>query len=229
MAEQKKFFGCVTRRERWGFSWRGWLALVLLVVLLARLWIGHVQPFLACTHRVDTKVLVVEGWVHQYVIEDAVREFRNGHYDQIYSTGGPIVGTDGYLNDFNTYASVGAEELVKAGAPADRVHMAPSHVNGRDRTYSSALALRRWFETRGLVVTNFNVLTEDAHARRTWMLFQKAFGSSAGVGVISIPDPDYDPRRWWRYSEGVREILGESIAWLYAEFLFHPDKPSSSS
>jgi len=105
------------------------------------------------------------------------------------------------------------------------VQMVPSHVSGRDRTYSSALALREYFQTNGLAVKSFNVLTEDVHARRTWMLFQKAFGKETAVGIISVPDPDYDPAHWWRYSEGVREILGESIAWLYAEFLFHPEPP----
>ena len=42
------------------------------------------------------------------------------------------------------------------------------------------------------------------------------------IGIIAIPDPDYDARHWWRYSEGVREILGESIAYLYAAWFFRP-------
>ena len=59
----------------------------------------------------------------------------------------------------------------------------------------------------------------------TWILFQKAFGPEVRVGIIAAPDPEYDPTHWWRYSEGVREILGESIAWCYAAILFHPDNP----
>jgi uncharacterized SAM-binding protein YcdF (DUF218 family) len=225
-ASAKKFFGCFTRRERWGLSLRGCVAVILFALLVAGLWVENVQPFLAQTRRVDTKVLVVEGWVHEFVIHAAVTEFQTGHYEKIYTTGGPVVGTDGYLNDFNTSASVGAESLVKAGVPSELVKMVPSHVKGRDRTYSSALALREYFQTNGTAVKAFNVLTEDAHARRTGMLFQKAFGSEATVGIISVPDPDYDPAHWWHYSEGVREILGESIAWFYAAFLFHPEKPS---
>ena len=57
------------------------------------------------------------------------------------------------------------------------------------------------------------------------MLFQDAFGQDVTVGVISAPDPDYDAAHWWRSSEGVREILGESIAYLYAKFVFHPALP----
>jgi hypothetical protein len=225
MATSRKWFGCLTRRERWGLSWRGWLAVWLLVLAAAAGWMWNVQPFLAQTRRVDTRVLVVEGWVHEYAARVALAEFQNGHYERVYTTGGPVAGAGGYVNDFNTSASVGAELMVKVGLAPGLVRMVPSHISGRDRTYSSALKLREYFETNGLAVKSFNVLTEDAHARRTRMLFQKAFGPGVAVGVVSVPDPDYDPQHWWRYSEGVREVLGESIAWGYAALLFHTEKP----
>jgi len=218
----RKFFGLVTREERWGLSWRGWLAIVASFLLVAIVWMLNVQSFLAPTKRQDTNILVVEGWIHPYAIVAAVREFQDGHYEKIYTTGGPVVGTGGYSNDYNTSASVGADLLVKTGIPEKFVQMAPSRISGRDRTYSSALALREWFSTHGQRVKSFNVLTEGAHARRTQLLFQAAFGSAVRVGIVSVPDTDYDAAHWWRYSEGVREVLGESIAYLYAKFLFHP-------
>jgi hypothetical protein len=221
----RKFYGLFTRWERWGLSLRGWLAGLAFFSVAAILWLLNVQPFLAHTQRLDTKIMVVEGWIHEYAIRAAVTEFQTGHYEKIYTTGGPVVGSGGYLNDFNTSASVGAELLVKAGLPASLVQMVPSHVSGRDRTYSSALALREYFQTNGLAVKSFNVLTEDVHARRTWRLFQQAFGEQATVGIVSAPSPEYDAKHWWRYSEGVREILGESIAYLYAALFFHPSAP----
>jgi len=222
---RRRGFGLFTRRERWGLSASGWLVLFFTFAALAVGTFFNVESFLSPTEREDTKVLVVEGWVRSYALQGAVKEFRQEGYEHVYTTGGPVVGMGGYLNDFNTSASVGAEALVRLGLSASVVQMVPSHVSGRDRTYSSALALREYFQTNGLAVKSFNVLTEDVHARRTWMLFQKAFGKETAVGIISVPDPDYDPAHWWRYSEGVREILGESIAWLYAEFLFHPEPP----
>jgi len=84
--------------------------------------------------------------------------------------------------------------------------------------------LRDWLHAHNAASQSINVLTEDAHARRTQMLFQEAFGRATTVGIIAVPNPDYDPRRWWRYSEGVREVLGENIAYMYAEFLFYPEK-----
>jgi hypothetical protein len=218
----RKFCGFFTRRERWGLSWRGWLTVVLLFLLAAIFWLLNVQPFLAQTKRLDTKILVVEGWIQTYAIRAAAEEFKAGSYQEIFTTGGPVVGTGGYINDFNTSASVGAELLVKAGVPEKMVQMVPSHIAGRDRTYSSAVALRDWFREHNMIVHGINVLTEGAHARRTQFLFQKAFGPGVTVGIISVSDPDYDAKHWWRYSEGVREVLGESIAYLYARIFFHP-------
>ena len=60
------------------------------------------------------------------------------------------------------------------------------------------------------------------HARRTRLLFQEAFGSKVAVGVIAVPDDAYDPRHWWRSSEGVRDVVGEAIAYVYARFFFYP-------
>ena len=65
-------------------------------------------------------------------------------------------------------------------------------------------------------------MTEDSHARRTRLLFQKALGNDVTGGIISIPNPDYDAKHRWRYSEGVREVIGEGIAYIYAKLLFYP-------
>ena len=219
----RKFFGLCSRRERWGLTWRGWLGLLLGGLVCVYIFARHVQPFLATTQREHTKILVVEGWIQEYAIKAAVGEFQTNGYEKIYVTGGPVVGTGGYVNDFITSASVGAELLVKNGLATNLVTMTPSHVSGRDRTYSSAVALREWWRAHGVNVTNFNVLTEDAHARRTQFLFQKAFGREVKVGVVAVVDTDYEAAHWWRYSEGVRLILGESIAWIYARFIFRPE------
>jgi hypothetical protein len=133
------------------------------------------------------------------------------------------------VNDYQTAASVGAEGLVNVGVAADAVQMVPSHIIGRDRTYSSAVALRNWLHDNDVSVNSFNVLTEDTHARRTRLLFEEAFGGKVRVGVISIPNLDYDQRHWWRYSQGVKDVLTEGVAYIYAKFLFWPSAAESQS
>ena len=181
------------------------------------------------TDRVDAKVLVVEGWVHDFGVEAAVKEFRTGSYERVFATGGPIVGQGGYISDSHTYASIGAQKLVEYGIPKDAVQIVPSRVMDRDRTYSSAVALRDWFREHQIPVTNINVLTEDCHARRTWLLFSEVFGNDVKVGIISAPNPDYDAGRWWKYSEPVREVIDETVAYIYAKIFFWPGKAKAEN
>jgi len=224
----QKLWGILRRKERWGLSWRGWLLVTSAGLVAAYLAFLNIHPFLAVTHRVNTNVLVVEGWVHRYTIRGGVEEFRNGSYERILTTGGPWTGEGGYTNDYNTSASAAAEMLKKFGVPDDLVQMVPSRVMARERTYSSAVALRDWFREHNTPVHSINVLTEGAHARRTRLLYQKAFGRNVAVGVISVSNPDYNPTQWWRYSDGVREVIGESIAYIYARFFFYPSVSSSN-
>jgi hypothetical protein len=92
----------------------------------------------------------------------------------------------------------------------------------QDRTYACAVALKKWVDERGVQLTRINLVTVGPHARRSRLLFQKSFGKDMPIGVLAVPEPDYDGRRWWRSSLGFRAVTGETIAYLYARFLFHP-------
>lgn len=222
----KKLCGTVVRKERWGLTWRGRLVVAAIGLSILGFVFLESYPFLAITTRVDARVLVVEGWVHQYAMETGAEEFKSGSYERVFTTGGPVLGLGGYVNDFQTAASVGADLLKKAGIPEESIQMVPSHVIGRDRTYSSAVALRKWFREHNMDVPGINVVTEDVHARRTRLLFEKAFGKRIAVGMIAVPNPDYDAKHWWRYSEGVKDILSEGIAYIYARLFFRsPESP----
>jgi DUF218 domain-containing protein len=223
----QKFWRLLRRKERWGLSWRGWLLVTLAALMAAYLAFLNIHPYLAVTRRVNTNVLVVEGWVQRYVLLASAEEFKHGSYERIFTTGGPQDGNGGYVNDYYTAASVAAEGLKKVGIPKDVIQMAPSHVLGRERTYSSAIALRDWFRDHNLAIQSFNVLTQDCHARRTQLLYQEAFGKKVAVGSIAVSNPDYNPKEWWRYSDGVREVIGEGIAYIYARFFFYPSVSSS--
>ncbi len=214
--------GFLTRHERLGLSWRGRLLLAVLAMTVGAVLLLTVHPFLAAKGRVDTSILVVEGWVHDFAIRAGAQEFNRGGYSRVFTTGGPVTGSGGYTTDANTTANVGADLMRKAGVSAEFVQMVPAKMMGRDRTYSSAVALRDWFREHHMEVRSLNVVTEGVHARRTRLLFQKAFGAGVPVGIIAVPNPDYDAKRWWYYSDGVREVVGEVVAYVYARLFFHP-------
>ena len=224
VTQKSRFFGLVNRRERWGLSWKGRLVIGLLIVGLATGLTYGLYPFLAVTHRVNTDALVVEGWVHQYAIRAAINDFNAGHYQRVFTTGGPIAGMGGYTNDYNTSANLGAGRLRAEGFSPDLIQMVPSRISDRDRTYSAAQALRDWFRENHVTLRGINVVTEDVHARRSRLLFQEAFGRGVKVGIIAVPNPDYDASRWWRYSEGVRDVISESVSYVYVKLFFWPSR-----
>lgn len=126
-----------------------------------------------------------------------------------------------------TYVDWGATKLRRLGMPDDLVQPVTCWEGQNDRTYHSALALKKWFRESGLHPNSIDVVTQGPHARRTRLLFQLTFGNEVRVGIIGVRDTDYDPVHWWRSSEGVRDVIDEWIAYLYARFLFSPPQEVS--
>ena len=221
-ASRTKLAGLIIRKECWRLSWRGWVALLFAGIVLALTLQYTLYGFLAVADPVPpSECLVVEGWMQADELRQAYAEFKQGGYRLIITSGCRV--TDQWDPKLVvTYADWAASKLRRIGVPNDLIQAVPSYVQRKDRTYSSAVAVREWMERQGIHVTQLNVVTEGAHARRSRLLFQKAFGSNVKIGVIPIEDEQFDPAQWWRTSEGVREVLGESIAYIYARCFFYP-------
>jgi len=177
-------------------------------------------PFLAVNRPVKADVLVVEGWVADYALAFTAREFHAGHYTRLYSTGGPL-SKGSYLIKYKTFADLGALTLRALDLDSNAVVAVPAPESRLDRTYQSALALRKQLSESAQTVKAINVVTIGAHARRTRLIYQHAFGDGMAIGVIAVPHADYDCKRWWRFSAGWRDVVGESCGYVYAR-LFSP-------
>src|SRR5438045_999043 len=92
----------VTRRERWGLSLYGWLALLGLVAGTSAFVFFTIYPFLAVTDTIPGDILVVEGWVHDYAIVAAINEGRARGATEIFTTGGPTRGNGSDRSDYAT-------------------------------------------------------------------------------------------------------------------------------
>jgi hypothetical protein len=90
----------------------------------------------------------------------------------------------------------------------------------KDRTYQAALGLKEWLAGHDAWVKSFNLVTIGPHARRSWLTFQQAFGSTTDVGIVALKDPSYDVEHWWRTTEGMQEVPWETIAYVYARLYF---------
>ena len=195
------------------------LALVASLVFGAR----RLHPFLAVNAPVRGGVLVVEGWAPDWAMEEAAAEFRQHHYDMLFVTGIPIE-RGVHLCEYKTYAELGAATLLKLGLGTNVVQAVPTPGVRVDRTYASAAALKRWLREHGMAATRLNLITSGVHARRSRLLYQKAFGKGVEVGVMAAPVKEYDAGGWWRSSAGFRLVIGETLAYGYARVLFRAPK-----
>lgn len=222
----RPFLGLLHRRECLLPTVRGWLAILFLLGVISVGAFRGVYSFLAVQDSLPGGVLVAEGWAPDYTLAETLSEFRRHPYLGIYVTGIPME-KGGVLSEYKTYAELSAACLIRLGADPQSVHAVPSLPARQDRTYATALALRGKLREQGVAGDRLNVITLGAHARRTRLLFEKAFGPAARIGIVAVPHRDFDPTRWWRSSQGFRIITGEVIAYCYARFLFRPERDAA--
>lgn len=221
MEQKKLFLGLLRRRQCWVPTLRGWVLAALSVAALALLGLREMGPFLTVSDPVPGGVLVIEGWAPDYVMEVAAAEFKRNHYAKLFVTGLPVE-QGSFLSAYTNFANAGVATLLKLGLSTNDLQAVPATQVRRDRTYNMAVALKKWLREHDQSPTKVNLITSGPHSRRSRLLFEKALGRGVTVGTLAIPPNDYDERRWWNSSQGVRVVIGEALAYGYARLLFHP-------
>ena len=223
MEENKVLWGFLSRRQCLVPTLRGWLVLIVSLAALAIIGARQTGRFLTLSDPVQGGVMVIEGWAPDYALEAVIAEFHRNHYEKLFVTGLPLE-RGAPFSEYKTYAELSAAILIKMGMSSNVVQAVPAVQVRRDRTYAMATSLKRWMAEHGMAPTKVQIMTVGPHARRSRLIFEKAFGKGVKVGVTAIPSPDFDPAHWWTSSEGVRSVIGEALAYAYARVLFHPPK-----
>jgi hypothetical protein len=212
--------GLFKRRELWFPTWRGWLLLLVLAGLGGLGAALGTVPFLAPIQPRHRGVLVVEGWVPDYALEQAKAVFESHPYKLMVLTGVPI--DQGFhIAKEKNFAQLAASTLKQLGVKEDLLVPIACPTVPRDRTYSTAQRVKTWLDGQGSA-EGVDVLTLGVHARRTWLLYRMALGKQYPTGVIAATDRRFDTRHWWKTSSGFRTVTSEVIAYLYAKLLFNP-------
>ena len=160
-------------------------------------------------------MLVVEGWLPDYAIEAAMAEFKSGEYKLLITLGAPLP-RGAYLSEYKTCAELAAATLVALGFNPEQLQVVPGTSALEGRTHNAAMALKHHFANSDEPsIQSMNVFTLGPHARRTQLVFRKVFPTPMRVGIIGTKVLAYDECNWWKSSEGVRTVVGESIAYLY--------------
>lgn len=207
----------IERQEIWMLTFQGWLIAFFVSICILFFIFTNLYSFLAVTSPIKTDVMVIEGWITDGALKQAVAEIERGNYSQIFTTGIPVeIGH--YLAKYKTFADICTASLREMGVPESKIISVPTPGVIKDRTEAGAVAFQKWLEHENYQVKSVNLFTANAHARRSWLIFKRVLEPHMKVGIIASVPENYTPQTWWKTSEGVRVVLSESIAYLYALF-----------
>ena len=218
-----KLFRLTTIRESRVLTPVGWAALSIAFGFVLVSIILFIHPFLAPTKPVGGDVLVVDvlSWLSDYDLKEVKNKFEKGRYKLLITVGRKYeVGHP--LAHYKSIADGAASRLYAQGVlPGKIIPVAITVYPRTDRAYHKAVVVKKRLNKMGFIRASIDVISIGVHARRSWVLFKKVF-PLIDAGVISITPNSYDTSRWWLLSEGVRSVISESIAYIYARFIFSP-------
>lgn len=205
----------VHRKTVWRPTLLGKILLLIIGLAGCRMSAPFLYRFLSPSTAPAGDFLVVEGWIPDTFLIQMKSLAAEQNYQKIYCTGGPLeVGH--FLSEYDTWAKVGAERLIRSGFPRSKVVEAPARSIQKDRTYASAIGLRNLLlKNKILDGVHIDLITFGPHARRSRVLYQKALGTNARVGVLSVEPDSYNGTNWWKSSEGFRGVVYELLAYGY--------------
>ncbi len=204
----------------------GWFFLLLIFVATCIFLANNLYAFLAPNAPVGARVLVVEGWLGPEELEQVIQTFKNGKYERIVTTGGPVTGWLG-VNHETDYAKLAADYLAHHGVSRDLISAVPAPKSAQERTFLSAVMFRESTQRLGISLDSVDVFSSGPHARRSRLLFQMALGQKVRIGVLSARPGEFDPDAWWRTSAGVEQMFFQSFGYLWVKCCFWPGPPGS--
>ncbi|MEP7299372.1 MAG: ElyC/SanA/YdcF family protein [Burkholderiales bacterium] len=217
------------RRTLWWPTWQGTIVLLVLLVLVALGFARHAAAFLALqapAHGRDgqpARTLIVEGWMDEDALAQALAAFQRGGYARLISTGGWMSRAQD-TGHWGSSAARGAAYMREHGVAPERVVAVPAPKTQEERTWTNAVMVRQWMQATGTTLDAADVYTASVHARRSRMLYQMALGDAVEVGVLAATPEEFDLDHWWRSSAGTKAVLGETLSWVWTTCCFWPSR-----
>ncbi len=137
-----------------------------------------IHPFLSVNDPVEGDILVVEGWITDYALEKAISEFQAHNYNLLVTSGTSLL-AGSHLSEYNTSTEVAAATLKQLGLDEELITVVSAPAVRKDRTFASALALKKWLLNSNVSVKSLNIYTLGAHARRSRLMFKKVLSDKS--------------------------------------------------
>lgn len=172
------------------------------------------------------RLLVVEGWLDENALDAAAAAFRQGRYERVVTSGGPIESWREGQTATN-FAERAADYLKRHGLADVPVAAVPAPATEQDRTFLSAVVVRDWIRREGLNPDAIDVYSSGVHARRSRMVYRLTFGPSVEVGMLAAIPRSYDLEHWWRTSQGTKTVIDETMSLAWTACCFWPTATGS--
>ena len=180
-------FSIAKKKEIWTATWFGHFLKLLVFIILLFIFAKSIHPFLAQTKPIESKIIVVEGFIPDFAIEVSKSIFNDGQYELMIITGKKKL-KGSYIDEYENDGLHSAATLEKMGFDTTKIKViAIDEDIQKDRTYATALAVKHWLK-KSNNPCSFNVITLGCHARRSHLLFEKAMEKNAAIGIIAIED-----------------------------------------
>ncbi len=118
------------------------------------------------------------------------------------------------INNFNSYAELARNKLLSMGIDSSLIIALPGKKVKINRTLTSALAFRDWLRSKDIDVKGINIISLGTHTRRTWMTYKRILNEKYQIGIVSLPDYNYNNSRINRLLKIIRETLAIIYYWV---------------
>jgi uncharacterized SAM-binding protein YcdF (DUF218 family) len=156
------------------------------------------------------------------VISDAIVILSDDNYfaeraeraAQLYRAGDAprVVASGRFLRPYATVADLMLHDLKERGVPENAIVRFPHHAAN---TQAEAVEIAHLIRERGW--KKILLVTSNYHTRRSRYIFERVLPSGTTLLVVSAPDTDFNPDRWWESHQGrsifFHEFGGMLAAW----------------
>jgi hypothetical protein len=213
------------RRQVWLPTFLGGIVIFFLLTGISLFILRNLAIFLAYSDPVKGDILIVEGWLGESTLLKAFNKFKEGDYQYLITTGGPVKGK---INpDYSSYAEKAGAFLVSKYLDKSKLIVIPTPATALNRTFLSAVMVREWFRENEYTVSSFDLFTGDVHARRTHILYKLAFQPDIKIGIIAAAPHGFHLHSWWKTSYGAKSVFTEVAGLVWVTCCFDPGEYES--
>lgn len=199
--------------------------LLLLASTISLIGLKNIALYLAINKPNQGDYLVVEGWLDEQSLKQALSLFQENDYRYMITTGGPDLR---HINPkHKTYAEQSAYFLLSQGLDVTKLIVIPAPASAQNRTFLSAVMVRDELLSQNKRPISMDIYTQGVHARRTYTLYKMAFRDDDNIGIYASQPDKYDLKTWWRTSEGAKSVVTEVAGLLWVKCCFNPGEYGS--